>query len=357
MATDRTELQKDWCGESIGQLTFLRFDSYGGKAKNKTAYWQAICDCGQGRVINIELAKRLQSCGHDAPERHFKDAVSRRVRKVGETYGKWEIIDFDPESRGRNISYKVKCVDCGNIRWGAYGHLKRDLVRCHGCSYESSYYGQELPWGYLSEKSVTKKVWNRWLLMNERCSSDVPRYGGRGIAVCEEWAPANPKGYLNYLNWIMESYPEDWEDRINNHYHLDRTDNDQGYSPNNCRLVTAKENMRNTCRTLMVEYKGQTVPLVSLAEDSAIDPRTVYTRVKNMGWSVEEALTIPEYGKRKIKPFSVVVEFRGKDRFLNELVQEESALDYSTVRARMKRGWDLEKALKAPLTSRGRHTR
>ena len=67
--------------------------------------------------------------------------------------------------------------------------------------------------------------------MRERCNNpnnkDYPRYGGRGITVCEQWS--------RYANFIADmGLPPSPEAQ------LDRIDNDRGYEPGNVRWLVGE---------------------------------------------------------------------------------------------------------------------
>lgn len=79
-----------------------------------------------------------------------------------------------------------------------------------------------------------RDIWNS---MHNRCknikSANYPRYGGRGIKVCDEWSDKNT-GFYNFVDWSLENgYAEQLS--------IDRIDNDGPYAPWNCRWITPKE--------------------------------------------------------------------------------------------------------------------
>src|SRR6185436_4006800 len=77
-----------------------------------------------------------------------------------------------------------------------------------------------------------------WKAMRLRCHypshAAYARYSAAGIVVCAEWF----FDYEPFMLWAMQSgYRNDLE--------LDRRDNREGYSPENCRWVTRSQNQRN----------------------------------------------------------------------------------------------------------------
>lgn len=71
--------------------------------------------------------------------------------------------------------------------------------------------------------------------MKQRCyNPNDPKYGsygGKGIAICQEWLD----DFEVFYDWAMANgYRDDLT--------IDRKDNHKGYSPDNCRWITMKQN-------------------------------------------------------------------------------------------------------------------
>lgn len=110
----------------------------------------------------------------------------------------------------------------------------------------------------------------------------------------------NNYGYKNYggrgikvcdewLNNFKSFY--DWS--INNGYQdnltIDRINNDGNYEPSNCKWSTKLEQVRNRRNTILITYNNETKTIKEWAEQYNIDFNTLRTRIRR-GWDIERAL-------------------------------------------------------------------
>lgn len=108
---------------------------------------------------------------------------------------------------------------------------------------------------------------------------DYARYGGRGVTVCDEW-----RGSFEAFLADMGFRPEGLQ--------IDRIDTTKGYSRDNCRWVTSKQNNRNRRCTAIVNFEGQQVSVPDLAERFNVELTALYNRLAS-GWDLQRALTTP----------------------------------------------------------------
>jgi len=150
------------------------------------------------------------------------------VKQISETYIK-------KENNRKKTCALFECPDCKNTFDREVKYVGK---RCVDCSNRYSYI-------------KNKRLHNIWAGMKARATNpthrDYPRYGGRGIFICDEW-----KDYKIFQDWALAN---GYDDNLS----IDRINNNDGYYPNNCRWVTQHIQSANTRlihKTNSTGYRG-----------------------------------------------------------------------------------------------------
>lgn len=137
---------------------------------------------------------------------------------------------------------------------------------------------------YARHNKCNTRLYSIWTSMKTRCYNSnheaYARYGGRGIAVCDEWR----NDFMSFYNWALS---HGYNDTLT----IDRIDNNKGYEPNNCRWTTRKQQSRNLRNNKNITINGETRCLTEWCNILGLNYYTVWERL-NYGWSVKKALEI-----------------------------------------------------------------
>lgn len=114
------------------------------------------------------------------------------------------------------------------------------------------------------------RTYSSWSAMRDRClnpaSKDFPRWGGRGITVCDRWDD-------------FEAFLTDMGERPAG-MTIDRIDGERGYEPGNCRWATPLEQARNRRDLVVVKTANGEIPLVDYAATLGITKGAAHLRLK-----------------------------------------------------------------------------
>lgn len=170
--------------------------------------------------------------------------------------------------------------------------LGRDIKKAPLCSCEvAAAFGERVKTHGMSNSPAHKS----WLNMRRRCSDpkhkDYPYYGDLGISVCDRWEHS------------FDNFHKDMGDPPHGHT-LDRIDSNRDYSPENCRWSDHKTQMNNTTRNRHLTAFGETKTMAQWAEDErAINAGVSYTLLRarlRWGWGLERALvSTPNINRKK----------------------------------------------------------
>ena len=196
----------------------------------------------------------------------------------GQKFGRLTVIqrvDKPPNATDRHIRWLCKC-DCGCETVVASDRLKSGSTQSCGCLKRELSSERIKAHG----KSHTKhglcytRLYNIYRHMISRCyRENDPKYkdyGGRGITVCAEWR----RDFCAFYDWsIANGYADELT--------IDRRNNEEGYSPNNCRWVTNKEQQNNKRNNKIITVDGEGLTLAQAAEKAGVSTQTMWWRVKN----------------------------------------------------------------------------
>lgn len=155
------------------------------------------------------------------------------------------------------------------------------------------------------------------------------RYGKRGITVCQEWH--NPQ---NFIDWATGTVG------CKSSLTLDRIDNDKGYSPDNCRWVSMREQSNNRSSTRFETIDDVTMPFSYWCEKYNISPASVRARMKN-GMPFKQALTEPLHQDH------VMITLNGETKNISDWCKH-FGISRRAVYSRIRNGWSPEKAVSTP---------
>lgn len=179
----------------------------------------------------------------------------------------------------------AKC-DCGKVKTYILANIKNGHTKSCGClakEYAKSRVGEKSNFykhGQTYEQGKRTAEFIAWQAMNGRCYNEkdpsYKSYGGRGIDVCKEWRDS-----VSHFIADMGEQPKNKS--------LDRIDNSKGYSKENCRWATKKEQADNRRSTRFYEYNGQRLSLSDWSRQLNIKYTTLRHRI-DRGRSFSESV-------------------------------------------------------------------
>ena len=208
-----------------------------------------------------------------------KPKIFNFIDLEGQRFERLLVLGYVGRSEAGHSLWQCLC-DCGNKINSPMGNLRNGHTKSCGClGLENSIKACST---HGKTKSRTYRIWGN---MKSRClnpkSTFYQEYGGRGIGICERWI----NSFENFLADMGEPPTEK--------HTIDRTNNDENYSPENCRWALMKEQNRNRRSNRLFTINGETKILKDWAAEFHIDYKIVHDRVNRYGWDIQKALTTP----------------------------------------------------------------
>jgi hypothetical protein len=218
-------------------------------------------------------------------ENHLRIVIPRVRRRalggiVGKTFKLLTVLDERRVKHGLGKSrFEVlaRC-QCGVEKWFEERNLRRGSTTSCGSCANKTHGGSKTP-----EYAVWRSMVDRCKLPTHQAYAN---YGGRGITVCERWS--------KYENFLADMGQQPFKGAS-----IDRINNNEGYSPTNCRWANVLEQNRNRRTNRLITVGNETLPVSVWSARSGIRHNTITYRLDN-GWAAQDAVTvIPNLANRK----------------------------------------------------------
>jgi len=204
--------------------------------------------------------------------------AERYTARVGETIGRLTFVGLAPQRGEKNrLLGKFQC-ECGRTVIRPAGRTLNQKQRLHcGCQTD---HGAHRKHGMRNSPEYSS-----WQAMKRRCLSpedkDYPRYGAKGIKVCEAWIAS----FATFYNHIGRRPIGTTLDRINTL---------GGYVPGNVRWATPQDQQRNRATAFRWHIKGEVFETADeAAAHFAVSAHTVWRWVNGQLDARRDTFTKP----------------------------------------------------------------
>jgi len=206
--------------------------------------------------------------------------MSRCKDLTGHRFGLLTVIERAENTSAGRTRWLCRC-NCGGVKVAAAADLGKGSTRSCGCLADAvrRKAGQKQCHGY--SRSSMPGEYKSWENMLARCYTpshkSYPRYGGRGIEVCQRWRDS------------FRAFADDMGPRPAG-CSIERIDADVGYTPGNCRWATRTEQANNRENNRVLEFQGETLTVAQWALRLGIPQQRIRSRL-NRGWPAHKALS------------------------------------------------------------------
>lgn len=190
---------------------------------------------------------------------------------TGERFGRLTVLEPTSKRHHRCVIWLCRC-DCGKLIEVNGAYLRNRETSSCGCLHDEMA-SERFSKAMKKHGGYYDRLHRIWSGMLTRCrnpnSKPYPRYGGRGIKVCEVWEHS----YQAFKDW---AYANGYDEKAPyGECTIDRIDVNGNYCPENCRFIPLAQQSRNMTTNRKVTVDGETHCIAEWAEILGVSPATI----------------------------------------------------------------------------------
>lgn len=200
---------------------------------------------------------------------------------IGKKFNRLLVISDSGKRKKPKGGVIWECLcDCGKIVYSPGWELKNNKSLSCGCYHKEIM--SNLKTQLIDGRTYTS-TYRIYLSIKSRCynpkNNVFKDYGARGINMSIDWL----NDFANFYKDMGEK-PEGMT--------IERINNELGYSKENCKWASRKEQANNRRSNVLIELDGKTLNMKQWSEIYGISNKTIHKRIKD-GWSYVDAIKTP----------------------------------------------------------------
>ncbi len=201
--------------------------------------------------------------------------------------GRLVFVSVSDRKEKRGIYFNCLC-DCGARVTVRSDHFGKAAIKSCGCLRRDTI--ASIGRGTKTHGGSRSAEYQIWVSMIRRChdkkNCNYRLYGARGITVCERWRESF-QAFMDDMGKRPEGVYPSGRSRLS----IDRFPNNDGdYEPGNCRWAVGLQQGNNKRTNVFLSFDGKNLTLMEWSRVLKMAHPTLRARIRS-GWSVERALT------------------------------------------------------------------
>ena len=195
----------------------------------------------------------------------------KKLNLVGLKFNRLTVLsELQERTNAGKVQFECQC-DCGKKVIVVGSKLKNGWSKSCSCFQKevvSKRSKEDNKTHGLSKTSIYTTYQTMIARCNNKNSQAYPRYGARGIKVCDRWMQS------------FENFYKDMGEKPSKKHSIERKNNEGNYEPSNCKWADVYEQENNKSTNVVISYKGELLTIAELSRELNMSYSKLWNKLK-----------------------------------------------------------------------------